>query len=238
MCKLCSEAGTGILTTLSAFQQRDHAWCQSTKHRFRGAGAVAEWPACTKWASLAWWVRTHGHRSVPVELGVSGSPAWREAVLPLGRFIAEHLSHPAQEWRLPPGSRPECASHAPPPSEGVGDAPPVAQTPQHIKSGISCGSRDTSSDWSSACPCARESYGSRDETGMRSDDGKQGLLSSSADGSDSRGGGGGTCEVAYLAQHPLLEQLPALLADIRVPSHCGPAGARITNVWIGTGAAL
>lgn len=198
---------------------------------------MAEWPACTKWASLAWWARTHGHRSVPVELGVSGTPGWREAVLPLGRFVAEHLTHPAQEWRLPPGSRPECASHALPPRGGVGDAPPAVQTLHAIESGMSCSGGDTGSDCSSTGTCARGSYGSRDETGMRSDGGQQGLPGSSGDGSSSRGGSSGACEVAYLAQHPLLEQLPALLADIRVPSYCGPAGACITNVWIGNGAA-
>lgn len=196
---------------------------------------MAEWPACSKWASLAWWARTHGHRSVPVELGVSGTSRWREAVLPLGRFVTEHLTHPAQEWRPPPGSRPECASHALPPRGGVGDAPPAVQPLHDVKSGMPCGGRDTCSDWSSTGPCARGSYGSRDETGMRSDDGQQGLPSSSAVGGNSRGGSGGSREVAYLAQHPLLEQLPALLADIRVPSYCGPAGARITNVWIGNG---
>lgn len=43
-------------------------------------------------------------------------------------------------------------------------------------------------------------------------------------------------DVAYLAQHPLLDQLPALARDIVVPPYCGSTGARITNVWIGTGA--
>jgi len=39
---------------------------------------------------------------------------------------------------------------------------------------------------------------------------------------------------AYLAQHPLLQQVPALAADIRRPAHCARGGEmRATNAWIG-----
>lgn len=42
---------------------------------------------------------------------------------------------------------------------------------------------------------------------------------------------------AYLAQHPLLDQLPSLLEDLSPPKYCGPAGPKLTNAWLGTGVA-
>ena len=46
----------------------------------------------------------------------------------------------------------------------------------------------------------------------------------------------GEDKVAYLAQHQLFEQIPALLDDIVVsPSLCGNVGPSHINVWIGTG---
>ena len=137
------------------------------------AGALAGWPACAQWPQLGWWSCTHGHRSVPVEFGRSGRPEWREEVLPLGRFVAEHLA-------------------------------PSAHRRPHPESDAS----------TAAAPDGRAPGGAAEEA------------------AGSAGGGG----VAYLAQHPLLVQLPSLAADIRVPALCGPAGARITNVWLGTGA--
>lgn len=41
--------------------------------------------------------------------------------------------------------------------------------------------------------------------------------------------------IAYLAQHPLFEQIPDLLHDIELPSLCGEGGPSNVNAWIGTG---
>lgn len=42
--------------------------------------------------------------------------------------------------------------------------------------------------------------------------------------------------IAYLAQHPLFEQIPELLDDIEAaPSLCGDKGPSKLNAWIGTG---
>jgi len=43
----------------------------------------------------------------------------------------------------------------------------------------------------------------------------------------------GRCAVAYLAQHRLFDQLPALLADVRHP-RCWPGPWEVLNVWLGT----
>jgi hypothetical protein len=42
-----------------------------------------------------------------------------------------------------------------------------------------------------------------------------------------------SCEVAYLAQHRLLEQIPSLLEDIQEPS-LWSKGYEVMNVWMGT----
>lgn len=42
---------------------------------------------------------------------------------------------------------------------------------------------------------------------------------------------------AYLAQHPLLDQLPSLLEDLSTPKYCRPGGPKLTNAWLGTGMA-
>jgi hypothetical protein len=43
----------------------------------------------------------------------------------------------------------------------------------------------------------------------------------------------GSCKVAYLAQHRLLEQIPSLLEDIQEPS-LWTKGYEVMNVWMGT----
>ena len=45
-----------------------------------------------------------------------------------------------------------------------------------------------------------------------------------------------TEEVAYLAQHPLLDQIPSMRQALDMkPTLCGPDGPQHVNVWIGTG---
>jgi phosphomevalonate kinase len=58
---------------------------------------------------------------------------------------------------------------------------------------------------------------------------------------DGSGGGGGPREVAYLAQHPLFDQIPALWALVRVFPWVragGSAGLRHANVWLGEGGTI
>lgn len=83
-------------------------------------GAASGWAAAAKWPDLEWLFRQHGHRVVPVELGVHGRSAWEERVMTLGDFITRHLlGCPAQ----PPQGR-----------QGAGEARPsreVAYLAQH-----------------------------------------------------------------------------------------------------------
>ncbi len=53
----------------------------------------------------------------------------------------------------------------------------------------------------------------------------------SADGGDSGGGG----DTGYLAQHPLLEQIPELRADVEQPEYCAlcDGDLRSVNAWFG-----
>lgn len=54
-------------------------------------------------------------------------------------------------------------------------------------------------------------------------------------GGDSSEGSEGACDVGYMAQHHLLEQLPSLLEDIEVPAVCAVAdGVSKINAWLGT----
>jgi len=41
-------------------------------------------------------------------------------------------------------------------------------------------------------------------------------------------------QVAYLAQHGLVRQIPILRKDFRVPRYCGKSGATNINTWFGT----
>ena len=61
--------------------------------------------------------------------------------------------------------------------------------------------------------------------------------SSAHSGAASGSGGGSAAGVAYLAQHPLFEQLPRLRADFAVPSYCGLGRLQHVNAWLGTGGA-
>jgi hypothetical protein len=46
--------------------------------------------------------------------------------------------------------------------------------------------------------------------------------------------GTSTMQIAYLAQHGLVRQIPALKKDFRVPRYCGKRGALNINTWFGT----
>ena len=60
----------------------------------------ADWPAASKWKSLAYLDANAGHRLIPTELGAEvGAASWREELMPFGRFIKElqapaYLSYP------------------------------------------------------------------------------------------------------------------------------------------------
>ena len=59
-----------------------------------------------------------------------------------------------------------------------------------------------------------------------------------AGASSGGGGGGGGCGgggVAYLAQHPLFEQLRSLRDDFEVPPYCSLGRLQHVNAWLGTG---
>ncbi len=49
------------------------------------------------------------------------------------------------------------------------------------------------------------------------------------------GGEGGGRDTGYLAQHPLLEQIPELRADVEQPEYCalGEGDLRSVNAWFG-----
>lgn len=57
----------------------------------RMPGLAKGWPACRKWASLAFWAREFGHRTVPLEIGRHHDAVWREEPLSLRRFVADYL---------------------------------------------------------------------------------------------------------------------------------------------------
>lgn len=99
------------------------------------------WKAMQKWPSLQWWSHTHGHRTVPVELGIDSTDTWTESTMLLHTFITDYM-----------------------------------------------------------CPSAQ----------ARSN-----------------------AEVAYIAQHPLFDQMPSLLSDIGQPELMGGEATQM-NAWIGT----
>lgn len=43
-----------------------------------------------------------------------------------------------------------------------------------------------------------------------------------------------TRQVCYMAQHPLLDQVPSLRDSVREPHLCGPTGVEMVNAWVGT----
>lgn len=98
---------------------------------------AAGWAACERWADLRLWSGRHGHRSVPVELGVREANA-QSAVLAaredaegsvrLRDFVLKYLV-PANEALLPGG-----ALERAPPGEKADEwtASPVAYMAQHL----------------------------------------------------------------------------------------------------------
>jgi hypothetical protein len=123
-------------------------------------GLQKGWTAGGRWPGAQGLLATaHRHRHVPVELGVW--PSWREAVLPLGRFVREYLQQPLPEVPLEARASGAKARDA------------------AISAGYSVG---------------------------------------------------------YLAQHALLEQIPALWADVAAPATIAARGMRVAecNVWCGT----
>jgi hypothetical protein len=55
------------------------------------SGAMVEWAALRKWAEPRWWSREHGHRTVPVELGVHAAGSLQERLMTLEELVHEHL---------------------------------------------------------------------------------------------------------------------------------------------------
>lgn len=118
------------------------SWClQKDLNNTLYAGDMQTWQAMTKWQSIQWWTESHGHRTVPVELGKDSDSNWKESTLSLHDFMQRHMGPSLQQ----------------------------------------------------------------------------------ADGAS----------IAYIAQHPLFEQLPALTTDFQQPSLVAGQVDQ-SNAWIGT----
>ena len=94
-----------------------------------------------KWQSISWWMQSHGHRTVPVELGTDGDSQWKESTMLLQQFMQRYM------------------------------VPSLKQAPD--------------------------------------------------------------AGIAYIAQHPLFDQLPGLTQDFEQPSLISGAAEQM-NAWIGT----
>ena len=120
-------------------------------------GMVNHFPAVSKWRDLSYFIREHGYRLVPVELGSmlsKSSGGMKERTLTLGEFVSRYLL-----------------------------------------------SNDTSNSVTSLAQALNE-----------------------------------TNRVAYMAQHPLLNQIPTLQDDLDMKVEvCGPNHPTQINVWMGTG---
>jgi hypothetical protein len=116
-------------------------------------GFADEWPAISKWRSLQYFARNHGHRLVPIELGSMMTNNMKEDMTSFRSFIESFLvaSSTKEHWSL-------------------------------------------------------------------------------ADASDP------SSRVAFLAQHPLLDQIPMLQGDLNMrPTLCGSMGPSHVYTWMGTG---
>ena len=61
-------------------------------------GSMEGWAALHKWSEPRWWRREHGHRTVPIELGVHAAGSLRERLMTLAEFVDEHLDRaPAED---------------------------------------------------------------------------------------------------------------------------------------------
>ena len=60
-------------------------------------GAAADWPAVARWRDLSYLDNVLGHRTVPLEIGVFGTPGWREEARCFGCFARDHLSQSRDE---------------------------------------------------------------------------------------------------------------------------------------------
>lgn len=54
-------------------------------------GGLEGWAALHKWSEPRWWRRQHGHRTVPIELGLHADGSLRERLMTLAEFVDEHL---------------------------------------------------------------------------------------------------------------------------------------------------
>ena len=116
-------------------------FCQLSLSNIGSAGGMDSWDAMHKWQSIQWWIQSHGHRTVPIELGKDSDSNWKEGTMSIHDFMLRHM------------------------------APSVLQAPD--------------------------------------------------------------ASIAYIAQHPLFEQLPSLTADFEQPSLMA-GELEQSNAWIGT----
>ena len=180
-------------------------------------GAMAEWRALRRWHDLAWLRRAYGERLVPVELGSLG------AKLSRGRAAKAAAAQGEGGGGGGGGG-----------SGGGGDGGGGGEG----GSGGGGGGGVDGAVWGERLMRISELVDSRliPEAAAR-----QQRTSSSPSGVPSGSGGGSgsgsAAGVAYLAQHPLFEQLPRLRADFAVPSYCGLGRLQHVNAWLGTGGA-
>lgn len=198
------------------------------------AGVIKDWPALHRWKSCLWWDQRWGHRSIPVEVGVHGTPSWREEAMPFSAFLHRYMVPSLQADNLT-GSSPLMQRWLD--SSRQEQMPTVTDDPKGEESSVQPPS-------SQSAP-----VDSRKSEGQHLTSAGIGMCSTSLT-SLSHGGQRGNatnaqhtsqesrCEsqnetIAYLAQHSIFEHLPELQDDIREPK-IWREGYEMRNIWMGT----
>ena len=172
-------------------------------------GAMADWRALRRWHDLTWLRRVYGERLVPVELGSLG------AKLSRGRATEGAAAQGGGGGEGGGGGR------------GKGGSGPGGAEAHGSSSAV----------WGERLMRISELVDSRllPEAAARQQRTASAHTGAAGGGGGGGGGGSGGAGVAYLAQHPLFEQLPRLRADFAVPSYCGLGRLQHVNAWLGTG---
>ncbi|GAB4821348.1 hypothetical protein N2152v2_008394 [Parachlorella kessleri] len=192
-------------------------------------GAMENWPAMRKWADVSYLRAVAGPRTVPVEVGEHYlADQWGQKLMTLQDFIDKHI--PEGQAAAAAATNTPAGRHSPADLGTSLHLPALPSRQRQVEEGRQ-GHQRTEAQRPGQQPqqCQQERQGQQQRQQQMKDEGQQ------AQQQQQQEEEAVACPRAYLAQHPLFEQIPALAADIREPDYCvlGEAELQSVNAWFG-----
>ena len=208
-------------------------------------GAMSSWPALHKWQDLDYLARVAGPRTVPIEMGKHYlADGWGQQLMLFSNFVKLHVQKEAEQAKVQPADSSKASAHSNIKTSSVPRNVEAAHEQMSNSSSLH-GSHEHAQPQLCQDPAVPARHAQQamqlDAQQQAESEDMQSAVACSPPAHFNHSSKCGThkelpdASTAYLAQHPLFDQIPALRNDIQEPAYCalGEGQMQSINAWFG-----